>query len=50
MNNGNGTFAAPVTYQMTVFAEQLVLADMNGDAKLDLVALTRILRQAQAFG
>jgi hypothetical protein len=39
-NNGDGTFASPITLANGAFGE-LVAADLNGDGKLDLAALAR---------
>lgn len=40
-NSGGLTFAAPVTYDMTVLPYEVELRDMNSDGRLDIVALDR---------
>ena len=37
LGNGDGTFQAPVTYSTNNDGESVVLADVNGDGKLDIV-------------
>lgn len=41
LNNGNGTFKAPVTYQSGTAPDSTLLFDLNGDGKLDIVATDR---------
>jgi len=40
INNGNGTFKAPVQYAVNSGVMSLTLADMNNDGKLDLMVYT----------
>jgi len=43
LGNGNGTFAAPVTYTTTpIFTGTVVLADFNGDGRQDILAVGAI--------
>jgi hypothetical protein len=37
LNNGNGTFAAKVSYPAGTWPEAVAAADLNGDGKPDLV-------------
>src|ERR1039458_9620033 len=37
LGNGDGTFQAPVTYPTNNDSESVVLADVNGDGKIDIV-------------
>jgi hypothetical protein len=37
LGNGDGTFQPAVTYAAGSFASQVVIADLNGDGKLDLI-------------
>jgi hypothetical protein len=40
LNNGNGTFAAPITKTMTHTLREVAAADFNRDSKLDLVFIS----------
>jgi Bacterial Ig-like domain (group 3)/FG-GAP-like repeat/FG-GAP repeat len=40
LGNGDGTYQTPVTYATTGEAVAVALADVNGDGKLDIVAVT----------
>jgi hypothetical protein len=37
MNNGNGTFASPVTFGTATHPTSIAFGDLNGDGKLDIV-------------
>ena len=43
LGNGDGTFKPPVQYETGYDPEAFALADVNGDGKLDIVALTNCL-------
>jgi hypothetical protein len=42
INNGNGTFPAPVSYPLNANAASIATADFNGDGKLDLAVVDNI--------
>jgi gliding motility-associated-like protein len=40
MNNGNGTFAIPTIYPVSVYCDGIKFADIDGDKDLDIVAIS----------
>src|SRR5262249_2348113 len=46
LGNGDGTFQAPVSYQVGISPTAIVSADFNGDGKLDLATLECFSKKA----
>jgi hypothetical protein len=49
LNNGNGTFQAPVSFAPTGIGDPLVLADFNGDGRPDVVVANRSTNHFSLF-
>ena len=50
LGNGDGTFQAPITYSTTNNGQSVLLADLNGDGKLDIVLASQCSDNTCASG